>query len=343
MILYESLSGTRTVEIDITSVSAWFKPYIGWVGDANGQTLTIQTRASFDNGSTWTAYVVNTNNDELTDAFNESTESHADIIEVKQSLATTDNEVSPWIYQLFIYFPDFDPYLEASIPMITGSIDCYLHGYMDQITFPLFALDMTRDMAEYSFSADLDCELSFSFESHAGKEIDLTLPKLSVTCDVNHGYLAEMVSWFPFMQYNSFVGAEFKNTLPELTFVSSGKTDLHIDMSCTLQPFMFTSSFSFSPLADLILKLPTISNKITAFQGHTCNLNITIPKPYITQQTLTGCIGDIDLSTQPLSVRIITKETGPNGFTLTIPELYYNSSILYDFSNVLMYNKGSIR
>lgn len=343
MIFYSVSSGSRVFEIDITSVSAWFKPYIGWVGDANNQTLTFSTRASFDNGSSWTDSQSVSNKNELTDAFDETNKLHADIIEVTINMSTTNNTESPWIDSVFIYFPDFDPYLEVSIPTPSVSINCYLHAFMDQITFPLFSLDITRDMTEYSFSADLDCELSFSFESHAGKEIDLTLPKLSVTCDVNPGYLAEMVSWFPFMQYNSSIGAEFKNTLPELTFVSSGKTDLHIDMSCTLQPFIFTSSFSFSPLADLILKLPQISNQITALQGHTCNLNITIPKPYLTQQTLTGSIGDIDLSTKPLSVRIITKETGPNEFTLTIPELYYNSSSLYDFSNVLMYNKGSIR
>lgn len=344
MIIYSVSSGTRTIEMDLTSVSAWFKPYIGWVGDANGQTLTIESRASFDNGSTWTSYVTNSNNDELTDAFNETTESHADIVEIKYSLATSDNEVSPWIDQLFIYFPDFDPYLETFIPSLTVSIDCYLHAYMDQITLPLMALDITRDMSEYSYDGDIDCALSLDFVSNSGSALDFSLPKLDLSFKGTSGTVASLTTFFKYFDFSSFVGIKCDLDFLPLSFESNVTSNLIASFNSQFQPFQLNCILSGLPLADIEIVLPAMIVNFNLIQGNTTSLFSNFPEMYFIQKGLTGSLGDFETEFLSLSARIEVSHNSINDLLCSIPlndfQLSYTES---QTDNILTYNKGTIR
>jgi hypothetical protein len=342
MIIYTETSGNRTVEIDITSVSHWFKPYIGWIGNANGETLTTEIRASFDEGSTWTDWSTVSNRDELTTAFNETTETHADIIEVKQTLETTDDTVSPEVECVFIYFPDFDPNIVFSLPSLEAEINVYGHVYWDE-TLPSLLMNMDAHNEYYDRSADLEADIpSLTASIGAGAGLISSLPALTLELEGDNGHKADLKASLPKLTSEWYAGSRIVATMPALTLSADLSKNELATISGNIPVLQFVADVIAGNMVDIDCRLPALTISMAGKSAIIAELSSALPKLTLSLAGPVGSIGDITGTLPILKSRISSSITGDNELDATLP-MFTALMESGDLSGILRYVKGTVR
>lgn len=342
MFIYESLTGNRTVEIDITSVPHWFKPYIGWIGDDAGETITTEARASFNNGSTWTAWATVTNRQELTAAFNESTESHADIIEVKQTLTTTDTLVSPTVECVFIYFPDFDPVMAFDLPTLSFEINVYTHAELEA-TLPSFLIDAGLHNAYYDRSADLTGEIpSFQASIGTGAGLITNFPSLTFEANLYPGRSVEFEATLPKLSAEWYVGSKMSATIPSLILSADLSKNEPATISASIPALNLSAQVLTGILVDMDCHIPMLTTELTGNSAIITEFLSSFPKMTLSVNALTGLVADMEGTIPILYSRISSIITGDNDIDATLPTL---TAIIEsgELSGILRYIKGAAR
>jgi hypothetical protein len=341
-LFYVETSGNRTVEIDITSVSHWFKPYIGWIGDDNGETLTTEIRASFDNGSSWTSWTVVDNRDELTAAFDEDTESHADIIEVKQTLETTDELVSPTVECVFIYFPDFDPYFVTDLPSLSCEINVYNHVDFEA-SLPSLLLDADVHSTTYDRSADFEAALpALTGSIGSGAGLIESLPSLTLELDGDAGHKIDFKSTLPSLTAEWYAGGRMVATLPTMTLSADLSKDEPVDFVASLPSLKLSANILPGPMADMDCRIPSLSMTVSGDSELVAEISNSLPRMTLKLTGIAGNIGDIEGSLPTLKSRISSIVTGDNNIDASLP-MFTALMESGDVSGVLRYVKGYAR
>lgn len=103
--------GSRTQQYNLPHISTIHDSVISWQETLNGQSITIETNLSLDNGQTWLGWKQCTNGGSIPDITAGMDLSNA-ILDTRQTLSTNDTTVTPRLEQLKItingieYFPE---------------------------------------------------------------------------------------------------------------------------------------------------------------------------------------------------------------------------------------------
>ena len=88
-------------QLDLSPVGSVNSSNISWTETLNGQTITIETRVSFDEGSTWTNWSTATNGDSIPNLTQGDDVSNG-LLECRQNLSTNNASYTPELHKLDI-------------------------------------------------------------------------------------------------------------------------------------------------------------------------------------------------------------------------------------------------
>lgn len=117
-------------QLDLSAVGTVETSSISWVETLNGQTITIETRVSTDNGSTWTAWAAATSGAAISD-LPTGTDVSTALLECRQSLSTSDPTVTPQLDSLTV---EIASYVTTNLPTDVTDSSATLNGTLNTLS-----------------------------------------------------------------------------------------------------------------------------------------------------------------------------------------------------------------